>query len=229
MNEFIKKVLKKTYIYTLHLKYEAHLLQKRIKYFQQEGCEMLESVSNVFHKNNIPFWLEFGTLLGYYREHDFIKHDFDIDLGVYLKDAENVRKALTQAGFELVREFKCLKDEGREETYLFKHSTCDIFYFRENDEKRYCNSFSLKKGAKKKFLTNIPSTVKEISVPKANLIEVEFKNVRVWIPENTDEYLRCHYGKDFMIPNSKFDYRKEATNINYYTYEENPACAFLKM
>lgn len=38
------------------------------------------------------FWLDYGTLLGAYREHDFIKHDFDLDIGLWLKDAEIAKK-----------------------------------------------------------------------------------------------------------------------------------------
>lgn len=41
---------------------------------------------------NVLFWLDYGTLLGAYREHDFIKHDFDLDIGLWLKDAEIAKK-----------------------------------------------------------------------------------------------------------------------------------------
>lgn len=40
------------------------------------------------------------------------------------------------------------------------------------------------------------------------------------IPAYTEEYLGMHYGVNFMFPNKHFDYKKEATNIKYFSIEE---------
>ena len=41
-----------------------------------------------------------------------------------------------------------------------------------------------------------------------------------FIPAYTEEYLGMHYGVNFMFPNKHFDYKKEATNIKYFSIEE---------
>ena len=42
----------------------------------------LEDVKEILDKHSIPFFLFFGTLLGAYREHNFIYLDHDIDVAV---------------------------------------------------------------------------------------------------------------------------------------------------
>ena len=37
-----------------------------------------------------PFWLDFGTLLGYYRGGDIIPHDIDIDVGMMESSYEKI-------------------------------------------------------------------------------------------------------------------------------------------
>lgn len=228
IKERIISVLKNTPIWRFRLKMnEIHMqkrMQKRKKFFHLEAEELLEKFSQTLNSANVLFWLDFGTLLGYYREHDFIKHDFDLDCGVFLKDAGNVRKSLTENGFKLIREFKSLKDGGMEECYLYKHTSIDIFYYRTDSVRNtiYCNSFStfpeLFKGINKKA----PAEVKRIDLPKSEFQKVTYKNSTVNVPDNPVLYLQRHYGADFMTPNPDFDYKKEATNITYYRYEDMP-------
>ena len=42
--------------------------------------EMLINIVNIFNKHNIYYWIDFGTLLGIYREKDIILGDNDIDI-----------------------------------------------------------------------------------------------------------------------------------------------------
>eukprot|EP00823_Brevimastigomonas_motovehiculus_P003652 TRINITY_DN2264_c0_g1_i1.p1 TRINITY_DN2264_c0_g1~~TRINITY_DN2264_c0_g1_i1.p1 ORF type:complete len:319 (-),score=26.12 TRINITY_DN2264_c0_g1_i1:49-1005(-) len=42
---------------------------------------LLVRIATTLNRNAIPFWLEYGTLLGAYRDHGIIPWDFDIDLG----------------------------------------------------------------------------------------------------------------------------------------------------
>ena len=58
---------------------QARALRKQ--YFNAEAVELLQRFSEALNAEDITFWLEFGTLLGYYREHDFIKHDDYLDFG----------------------------------------------------------------------------------------------------------------------------------------------------
>ena len=217
-------ILKKT---TLYKKYEEHNFKKnkaikeaRSKYFKTEAEEMLKQISLALNSKDIVFWLEFGTLLGYHREHDFIKHDFDLDFGVYLEDAKKVRGALLANGFEIIYEYEA-SDGGREECYKYKHTTVDIFYFRKNENCLYCNTFTAKSNLGFfGLVTKFKCLVKRIEIPNSGFVKTTYKNVEVYIPGDVEKHLIMHYGPYYMTPNPNFDYKKEATNITWHDYKD---------
>lgn len=179
--------------------------------------------------------LEFGTLLGFYREHDFIPHDVDIDTGTYHENASLVQNALENAGFKLVREYKVLDDGGLEQCYLYKHITIDVFYFRKDGNIMYCNSFC-ENGKKRIDLTKrkyinkpVPVGVKRVEVPLMEYVRAKFKNCDVFVPEDTDKYLKTHYGDNYMTPNPKFNCKTDSSNIIWYDYDDVKGEAIFKL
>ena len=195
--------------------------QLRRQYFQAEAVTLLKQFSSALNAQGLMFWLEFGTLLGYYREHDFIKHDDDLDFGAYLDDAKAIRKTLEGQGFKLIRSYTST-DGGLEECYRYLHTTLDIFYFRRDERGLYCTSYTRStKSLLSSLLNRRPCTVKQISIPDNGFIPVEYKGCSVNVPTDCAAHLTMHYGPTFMTPNPNFNYREEATNIRYFTIEEN--------
>ena len=182
----------------------------------------MEKIKEVLDANGISFWLEFGTLLGAYREHGFIKHDCDLDIGLFFKNTTIVYNALTKAGFKLIREFKVGDDgiDGVEQTYEYAGVSIDVFYFHKDESGIYCNSFSPFEDENRSISL---FQVKKITVPYKGLTQILFEGMMLNVPIETDKYLQAHYGANFMIPNKHFDYRKEATNIYYYPHSERVA------
>lgn len=220
----IIQIIKNTALYRYYHRRNEEKARKELEirknYFLQEGEEILHVVSEVLNSNNIVFWLEFGSLLGYYREHDFIKHDCDIDFGVFLKDSSVVRYALESVGFKLIHQYVA-SDGGMEECYKYKHTSIDIFYFREDGDVLYCNSFvGYYPIFINKFFNSKKCLVKRINIPNQEMIRIVFKEANVYVPIDCVKHLKMHYGETFMIPNPNFEYKKEATNIIYYRYEE---------
>jgi phosphorylcholine metabolism protein LicD len=66
----------------------------------------LLDIKKVLDRNNVSFFLIFGTLLGAVRDKAFIKHDIDTDLGFFREDKEGFYKIileLRELDFWLIR------------------------------------------------------------------------------------------------------------------------------
>lgn len=211
ITEFIKVLLVKIGL-SNHLKPIYRLLYNKVtsKRFQKSASSNL----TILHKSlaNIEYWLEFGTLLGAYRENGFIAHDNDIDLATYQENHKEVEKQLTSAGFLKTREIK-LKSSNLivEQTYLLENSSVDIFYVVQNDNQFITYDFAssskltwkltIKKYGGLLAYANYMSPFK--------LKEIYFLDMKFLIPANTESHLQELYGKNFMtpIPNWKLDKR----------------------
>ena len=69
--------------------------------------KVLQTAKSALESINVKFHLHFGTALGVHREHSFIKHDNDIDIGIFYKDVNTrekvseIKKAMEEHGFKL--------------------------------------------------------------------------------------------------------------------------------
>jgi len=235
MKEKIKNFIKKTIFFKMYVKYISLKNRKRKQlenmYFKKEGLELLQHFSDVLNAEKIMFWLDFGTLLGYYREHDFIAHDDDIDIGAHIEDAPKIREALEKSGFELVKHFHTVKDNNLEECYRYKHTLIDIFYFQPEGKNMYCYIYfpynegffpkHYEKGEKR------PYKVDKVTVFVESFDSVLFKDIKVNVPHNIENYLAEHYGDDYMTPNPKFSRKEVSKNTISLPYNEAPAYAYL--
>jgi len=62
----------------------------------------LKELKDIFDRNNVTFWLDWGTLLGAVREHKLIPWDWDIDLGALRGDYDkiiSISDQIKKAGF----------------------------------------------------------------------------------------------------------------------------------
>ena len=203
-------------IYRMKVKYEEN---RRRSFYLLNANRLLVQLKSALDDNNCFFWLDFGTLLGAYREKDFIKHDLDLDIGVFYKDAGLVRKSLLNNGFKILREYRvgCDGALGLEETYSYEKVTVDVFYFHIEGDIMFCNTFS---PLKEKNANMSLFQVKQITVPYTGFALLPFKGMNFNAPKDIVKHLEAHYGKNFMIPNANFDYKKEATNIHWFSKEE---------
>lgn len=63
---------------------------------QLRMLDMLEEIDRVCRAHDIPYWLDFGTLLGAVRHQGFIPWDDDADISVFKSDNERLVRYLTE-------------------------------------------------------------------------------------------------------------------------------------
>ena len=172
--------------------------------------ENFEEILNIVYSSDLKdynIWLDFGTLLGYYRENDFISHDLDMDFGVQvssLEEFEVIEKYLINNGFNRTKEFYFNKNLV-ELSYSYKGLNVDfIIYNKENDRVFSDTIF---------FMTNALGNptryeVYHYEIPFSGLKECDFKGMKVKVPDNTQEYLRTLYGEDFETPNTNYNWKE---------------------
>ncbi len=84
-------------------------IRPMMKKYWAAGLEVLEEVAKLCKKHDIPWFAEFGTLLGAIREKGFIAWDDDIDISMMRKDYERFRH---YAKTELPEGWFCLNERG---------------------------------------------------------------------------------------------------------------------
>ena len=71
-------------------------------------------ITNILERNNIPFFLQAGTVLGARREKYFIKWDWDVEIGIFdhdfIKNYDLLKKELLEKDFKILHEIKNAKD-----------------------------------------------------------------------------------------------------------------------
>jgi hypothetical protein len=213
-NRFFYVVLSpfaKIYYYVFHF-------YKRNKRFIQNGETVLLQAKKALDNISIHYWLDFGTLLGVYRDNALLPNDLDIDLGVFLKDySPEIENTMRKHGFKLVKEYSIDdKRYGLEQTYEFEGVTVDLFYYGFDENRMWSHVFVNHQEmtfnesiSKKGGLLPI-----EQYFPKTGFTQVTFLNNNFNIPDPAHDYLEFHYGKDYRIPR-KWNYADiENDNIN---------------
>ena len=232
----IKELIKKSFLYKCYRKRVDQTINERKlilnNAFKKEALDVLSLFSNALMSNDIVFWLDFGTLLGYYREHDFIKHDFDLDTSTWFENHGRVKEVLEQNGFERVRVYYLKRRDGLEECYKHKAfaTTIDVFYYFNEGDQSYCFSFDpMVNMAKKRNLNKLKkSRTIKWTFPRIDPVISEFKGVKVYVPENTGLHLESTYGSTYMTPIPDFPFNGRP-NKTVYSYKEEPAVARLSV
>lgn len=168
--------------------------------------ETLEDMKDILDKNNIPFFLSFGTALGAYREKKFIEHDEDIDIGIFdfdikLEDIIKLFNNNNNNKFKINIMFPRNNKKKTEVGFIHKNTgvKIDIFEFttKNNDYLTYTYEGLCKKKKN--------SRCEYVWKNGFKINNIKFLNKIYKIPEI--QYIISHYGNDWNIV-KKYNYFK---------------------
>lgn len=170
---------------------------------RKNGLKMLKAADEVFTQMGVRAFLTYGCLLGAYREHGFISYDPDIDLGV-LEDElpADLHERMGNAGFHLLRQ-NYIGTTGQvvEETYVYKKLHLDIFiYIREGND--FYSVIQRRHETKEWKEANATDgfPCDRSYVPACDFERREFLGLKVYMPIETDGWLRAIYSDSYMTP-----------------------------
>ncbi len=202
-NPYLKKILLNIYHHT----YTPYKTFRKNRLFRRYAVEALFQADKAFKKLGVTYWLDFGTLLGAYRNKDFIPYDLDLDFGMFLNDyTPKIEKIFTEMGFKKKKEFLIEDGKyGREESYSFKGVNVDIFFFTSLNKKyAYYHDFVYITKGDENIL--VP---REITLPLERIGEIEFKGRIFPAPFPLEKHLASRYGNNFMIEDRNWKIGKE--------------------
>ncbi len=170
---------------------------------RKDGLMMLRAADDVFTQMGVHAFLTYGCLLGAYREHGFISYDPDIDLGV-LEDElpADLHERMGNAGFHLLRQ-NYIGSTGQvvEETYEYRKLHLDIFIYIKEGNDLY-SVIQRKHETKDWKDANVTDgfPCDRSYVPICDFERREFLGLKVYMPVDTDGWLRAIYSDSYMTP-----------------------------
>lgn len=189
----------------------------KLRDFQLKSLEELKIFKKFAIKNDIKYWIDFGTLLGAVRHKGFIPWDDDIDVSM---DEENVEKLIS--AIEKSKDFGYQYYDGVNGKLIFfyrkglksgeKRIKIDVFRYSCIDEKSYKKHYRYAKLLNTFFPTKL---VSKMIRNKLDILKKPMKNCK-----NDDFLLMRAYktsGKE-PINNLKFRYN-DIYPLKYMKFE----------
>lgn len=200
------------YIYMCNYKSNRYMKNRR-EAIQNYGYHVISKVTQYSEKRNYAIWIDGGTLLGYVREGQLLKQDYDIDFGMLAlskKKRFNLINNLAEMGFERVR---CVKDSTRvySDTFYYKGVIFDInYYFKENNYLYFfmCSSnvnrgtvIKTKRAGKSKIKYMTGHDIYKFIMSNKEFVKGEFLNgCTCIIPKNPVRRVEEMYGINWRVP-----------------------------
>lgn len=146
--------------------------------------EMYRLAISVLKKSGEPYWLDFGTLLGYHRTGGIIPHDIDIDIAMMESSYEAVIKLKDEMPKGLKFYDTSANHEGPKIFFSYKGYDFDVFFYQDFEE-------SVRSYVEAAYPNERQHIPKKLIWP---LKSDQFLGEEVTVPADTKGYLELMYG-----------------------------------
>lgn len=210
MRKLIVKILEKLGLYRFAVKYVNRMEHyKMARAVRKYGLDTLISMDEAFTEMGAKMFLIYGTLLGAYRDHNFIPYDFDLDVGV-MKDElpQNYQSIILKYGFRLLcRNY--VKENGSVlvEAYEKNGVGIDIYFTCSLNDKTY-GIYSPRKHEFKEWRSANKTDGFPVEcqiVDKCKFVRSNFLGYNFYMPEKVTDWLSDMYTETYMTPIKNFD------------------------
>jgi len=199
IRKFLRLIVPKSFRKHISAKLASNRLSKY-------GYEALSRINELSEELNIEYWLMFGSLLGAFREHHFIRHDDDLDLAILSNDiTQAFVQRIIQEGFDLVSIKESNDQRHRMVSFLYKGVVVDFYGFSFDDDTNITGFSSVplegKTYSESKALNKYRCYL--LHYKYEGLQKSSFGKIEVPIPVNAEYILKGLYGDSFMKPDKK--------------------------
>lgn len=164
-------------------------------------------IHTVLDKYGIQHWLSHGTVLGVYREDNFIAWDDDADFSYYFSDRNS--EAMKDAIDELmVMGFYIPPSDPNKP--VDKDNSCyyDLVFIRDGEK---CEGWGFEK-IRNEYIYDLPRSGRTLAHPAKyydTLDTIDFKGVQFNTPHDLHSYLVMMYGENYMVPDPDKKYNDQ--------------------
>jgi phosphorylcholine metabolism protein LicD len=165
--------------------------------------ELLLYTDRLFKEHEIPFWLDYGTLLGLYRDKGIIVYDDDVDCSIDIKYTDRITQFAQQ-----------VENDG----YVLDSSNKDvvqrIFYSETNKLHIDIFTFKLNNNVMDSQYKPMYDFLVEYIEPMGT---IECWGRELPAPNDIPRFLTMRYGEDYMTPRKQYKgpVRREAHDAKH--------------
>lgn len=165
--------------------------------FHSQVDKFFPDIIKKFDELGIDYFICFGTLLGAVREHDFIKHDDDMELGVFSDQYySQLAWKFREIGFEKKYRYYIAGSRVPNEGFVEKYSNgqihFDLFVFSRNEDEIWCWSYLKDESDRLNAI--------RLSWKNTGLKCIDFKGMNIPAPAEPEKFLESLYGKSWTVP-----------------------------
>ena len=214
MKEFVKKVLKSNVLgravyEPLHWAYRLYSVPHRKRMLKKHGKEVLAHLAEIIERHQIPAFAAYGTLLGFVREHGFLAHDDDIDLGILPGEwtPKRLLKLLLEEepGFSFLFAFS-YNGQVTELKLQYGGIPIDFFFYEDDGEKFFAGSYHYFPDVKYPA-PNANSAQRVVEPRIEGLDKIDVFGLKFPVPANTEYVLEKLYG-NWRVPDANWNDNK---------------------